>query len=283
MKTEIIKEQLRGVVPENILRQLNNIDGKSLREIRIRAGKKIVFVTDEKMYKTNLYASKEDVLYCVKNASCSSVYAFIDEIRNGFITYKGGHRIGICGRAVVKNGEVTNIVDFSGVNIRIAKEIIGCGNEIFNLSDEGCILVISPPGCGKTTILRDIARILGKENNVCIIDERGEISASYRGIPQFDIGEMTDVLNLCPKSEGIEIVLRGMSPQYIITDEIGKNDLVAVNKGLMSGVKFVLSAHGDDIKDTLHRLEFEKIAKKFSCIVLIGKNGVIKDYLKVGA
>ncbi len=280
MKLEILKEQLRGVVPDNILRQLQSINTNSLREIRLRAGKNVVFVTDDKLYKTNSYASKEDVMACVKNASCNSVYAFIDEIKNGFITYKGGHRIGLCGRAVIKGGEVSNIVDFSGVNIRIAKEILGCGKEILELSGGGSTLIISPPGCGKNTILRDLTRLLGENNNVSVVDERGEISASYRGIPQFDMGIMTDILYLCPKVEGIEIVLRGMSPDYIITDEVGRKDIEAVNKGLLSGVKFVLSAHGDNIKDTLSRLEFDRVCDKFSLIVLIGKNGTICDYVR---
>jgi len=272
-----LKDQLYGIIPDSIFRIMAESNIRNIREIRMRAGKNIILVTDGSIYKTNLYASKEDVISVIQNASCSSVYAFVDEIKNGFITLKGGHRIGICGRAVIKKGEITNIVDFSGINIRIAKEIKGCANKLAEISKGESTLIISPPGCGKTTILRDFARILGAKSNVCIVDERGEIAASYRGIPQFDVGLMTDVLDLCPKKEGIEIVLRGMSPQYIITDEIGKGDVTAVNKGLLCGVKFILSAHGDSISDTLKRLDFEQVADKFGCIVTIGKNGIITD------
>ncbi len=277
MDFEVFKEQLYGIVPDVVFKIIAESHISNLREIRLRAGKNIILITDNNTYKTNLYASKEDIISVIQNASCSSVYAFVEEIKNGFLTLKGGHRIGICGRTVVKKDEVTNIVDFSGLNIRIAKEIKGCANNIYEISKGESTLIISPPGCGKTTILRDFARLLGEKHNVCIVDERGEIAASYRGIPQFDVGIMTDVLDLCPKKEGIEIVLRGMSPQYIVTDEIGKGDVSAVNKGLLCGVKFVLSAHGDDIDETIRRLGFEQVADKFGSIVLIGKNGVIND------
>ena len=277
MDMEILKEQLYGIIPDAVFSIIKESDVKCLREVRMRAGKNIILITDTAIYKTDLYASKEDIISVIQTASCSSVYAFVDEIKNGFITLKGGHRIGICGRAVVKKGEITNIVDFSGINIRIAKEITGCAEKIYNMANGESVLIISPPGCGKTTMLRDFARILGAKNNVCIVDERGEIAAVYRGVPQFDVGLMTDVLDLCPKKEGIELVLRGMSPQYIITDEIGKNDLSAVNKGLLCGAKFILSAHGDNIADTLKRLEFEQVADKFGCIVAIGKNGVVTE------
>ncbi|MBQ7075326.1 MAG: hypothetical protein IJM94_00850 [Clostridia bacterium] len=153
---------MRKILPDG-LRHL--LETENLREIRLRTNRHITLNVGGNIKLTRFVAQKEDIMYCVKNACNSSVYAFIDEIKNGFVTIKGGHRIGVCGKVIIRDNKLENIVDFNGVNIRIAREIKGCANDL-SVAIKESTLVISPPGCGKTTILRDISRILGENNNV---------------------------------------------------------------------------------------------------------------------
>lgn len=268
--------EMRRILPDG-LRHL--LETENLREIRLRTNRHITLNVGGNISLTRYVASKEDLLYCVKNACNSSIYAFIEEIKNGFVTIKGGHRIGVCGKVIIRDNRVENIVDFNGVNIRIAREVKGCANDLAKIVTNST-LVISPPGCGKTTLLRDISRILGEHNNVSVVDERGEIAGCYNGVPQFDVGEMTDVLDLCPKSYGIELVLRAMNPQYIITDEIGINDITAIKKGVLSGVKFIASAHGSSIEEVIARIGIEK--DTFQNYILLSKNANISKIQKAG-
>ena len=267
---------MRRILPDG-LRHL--LETENLREIRLRTNRHITLNVGGNITVTRYVATKEDLLYCVKNACNSSIYAFIDEIKNGFVTIKGGHRIGVCGKVIIRDNKLENIVDFNGVNIRIAREVKGCANDLGETVKDST-LVISPPGCGKTTMLRDISRILGEKNNVSVVDERGEIAGCYNGIPQFDVGEMTDVLDLCPKKYGIELVLRAMSPDYIITDEIGKDDITSIKKGILCGVKFIASAHGSSIEEVIERLDIDK--NTFSNYILLGQNAKVIKQVKAG-
>ena len=265
---------ITDLLPSKAVQELNTLDSGKICEIRMRINRHTTVNLAGRNIVTRHIASKDDIVKCIQRASGCSVYAFTDEIKNGFLTVKGGHRIGICGRASLKNGVVSNIVDFNSVNIRIAKEIRGCGERLAPLAKNGSMLIVSPPGCGKTTVLRDIGRILGQTSPVSIVDERGEIAACLRGEPQFDVGEMTDILDLCPKKTGIEIVLRAMSPEYIITDEIARDDLESVNAGIQSGVKFIASAHGSSIDEALSRLNLCR-GGSFKTVVLLGEKGKI--------
>ena len=187
----------------------------------------------------------------------NSVYSFEDEIKNGYITIEGGHRIGICGSAVIKNGEITYIKNISALNIRIARQVIGCAKDIFPAVFDKYVrntLIVSPPGCGKTTVLRDLARILGYKYKVGIADERSEIAAVYRGTPQNDVGLRTVVMDACPKEYGINMILRTMGVDIIITDEIGNStDGEAIQNAFNAGVKIIASAHGYSKADVLAR------------------------------
>ena len=181
----------------------------------------------------------------------SSVYAYGNNIKNGFVTLPGGHRAGIVGRAVYKEGKVSNIVDLTGINIRIARECRGCSDCVINgiYKEEKILntLVISEPNGGKTTLLRDIARHLGEHHKVVIVDERSEIAAVKSGIPQFDVGEHTDVLDGFLKNDGIVLALRSLSPDVIITDEIGtEEDVQAIKSILKGGVKIITSIHAEN-------------------------------------
>lgn len=208
---------------------------------------------------------KEEVNRIFASICRSSVYAYKEDIKNGFITLRGGHRVGIAGK-MLPDGSV---YDVSSLNIRLARQVKGCAsgliehviknpNEIYNT------LIISPPACGKTTIIRDIARILGSGSksplfrgaNVGIIDERSEIAACYNGKPANDVGMLTDVYDACPKEKGILMMIRSMAPEIIITDEIGgPGDAAAVESAMNAGVKIIATAHGCGIADLKVRRE----------------------------
>lgn len=211
-----------------------------------------------------------------------SVYSFGEELKNGYITIPGGHRIGISGRAVIENGNVKTIKDISFINYRIAKEILGAGDKampyILSHSSIYNTLIISPPQCGKTTLLRDIIRQLSNTGfKIGLVDERSEIAACFMGEPRNDVGIRTDVLDACPKSQGIIMMIRSMSPDIIATDEIGrKEDADALLEGANAGVKIIATMHGNDIDDLHRKMELQKIHCSFfeRVIVLSRSKGV---------
>lgn len=186
-----------------------------------------------------------------------SYYAYEEELSNGYITIEGGHRVGICGRVTLKNGQVHLIKDISSLNIRRSREIKGAADKIIPMiadRSNGQInntLIISPPKCGKTTILRDIARTLSYRGfRVGICDERSEIAGCFNGESSYDLGNRTDILDGCPKSSGMIMLIRSMSPDVIITDEIGKKeDAAAIEEALCAGINIITSIHGSSFED----------------------------------
>lgn len=234
--------------------------------------------------------TQEQIIKTLELISENSIYAFQDEIRNGFITLKGGHRVGIAGRAVLEGFQIKNIKDVSGLNIRISREVRGCSLKILKYITKGenavyNTLIVSPPNCGKTTILRDLARNISdgadqtsiKGMKVGIVDERSEIAACFKGSPQKQVGVRTDVLDACPKQLGMPMMLRSMSPDVIITDEIGSSgDKEALMQVLNAGVKVITTAHGFNVSELKLRKEVlgmmeEKVFERL--IVLSSKDG----------
>lgn len=207
---------------------------------------------------------KEDIDTFIRLLSGYSVYAFEEEIKNGFITVQGGHRIGITGRTVIKDGKINSLTDFSGINIRISHQIKGCGENIlpylFNGQEVLSAVIISPPGEGKTTLLRDLIRLLSlKGKNISVADERGEIAGSFNGIAGNDLGTHTDIMDGCPKNEGMLMLLRSMSPDIIAVDELGGyEEIRSVELILTSGVSFLCTVHGSDMQDAINRAGMEK-------------------------
>ncbi|MBE6737203.1 MAG: stage III sporulation protein AA [Ruminococcaceae bacterium] len=233
--------------------------------------------------------SANEMTECFNFACGHSVYSHINEIKEGFVTINGGHRVGISGTAVVSNEEVTNIRDFSTISIRISREIIGCGNELAKHlfeSKEG-LLICGAPCSGKSTVLRDIARILSSDYlcRVCVIDSKSELAAVYKGILQKDLG-MCDVMDSYPRDVGIMQAIRLFSPEYIICDEIGsESDVNALLSGVNSGVYFVATMHAGSLSELKSRRYFTSIVstgafKKIAFLSGRESPGKVKSYIE---
>ena len=240
---------------KQILRKEINVNNyKILEEIRIRVNRPIILKFNNEDKKIDYIVTTEDILRILECITESSIYSYQKQICEGYITLRGGHRVGISGNIVVENNKVININYIYSLNFRIAKEIIGVANniasQIYNNGKIGNTLIISSPGAGKTTILRDLIRILSKYKTIGVVDERGEIAGMYKNIPQNDIGLQVDILNNIPKSIGMKMLIRSMAPDIICADEIGtKEDIEAIKYAVTSGVKGIFTAHGDSIDD----------------------------------
>ncbi len=286
------KEEILRLLPTDLRKLILklNINFEKLCEIRLRInkpailvyGNKQYFITDnglfEKLVKDTYVATKTTIKEALEYISNYSLYAFEEEIRQGFITVNGGHRIGLCGKTVLENENVKTIKNISYINIRVAHEIKGCGNRIIkyiNMKNKLLnTLIISPPGCGKTTLLRDIVRQLSDERYMCgIVDERSEIAACYLGVAQNDVGIRTDVIDCCPKTEGMLMLIRSMAPDLIAVDEIGKKeDIEALKYVINSGCVILATIHGLNIEDIISKTHINGMFKRY--IVLSKENGV---------
>lgn len=273
------------MMPRSIVSLIDMNQIEKLQEIRIRVNKKAILKYDDKEVITNFIPNESNMIEILHRLCENSIYSFQSQICNGFVTLYGGHRVGITGHVVMNNGKINNINYISGLNFRIAKEIIGASNDLLRyVIENGEIqnsLIVSKPGNGKTTLLRDLVRNLSNMGyTVSLIDERGEIAAMYNGVPQNDVGLRCDVLDNVTKSLGMKIAVRTMSPDIIVSDEIGtKEDVEAINYGVLSGVHGIFTAHGNSIMDiklneNLNKLYEEKI---FNKIIFLEKKGKIKD------
>ncbi len=270
-----------------------------LEEIRLRAGKPVMLslcgqdgflLEDGRVLQASagaLQASPDELTEMVYKTCENSWYAFQEDINKGFITVRGGHRIGLVGTPVIEGGRIINVKDISSLNVRIAREITGCGvyaakhlvkgsRDIYNT------LIISPPGVGKTTMLRDIVRIVGNGFppaftglKVGVVDERGELAACFKGRAQNDLGLRTDVIHGIPKKEGMEMLLRGMSPNVIALDELGNpGDVSTVLQVMNGGVRMIATAHGYDVNQLKNRLGFRELfqVNAFERFVVLSEN-----------
>lgn len=287
---KIDTKEILNMLPQNLKSALENVmDLKELQEIRIRVDKPLISQVGNREIINQYIPRSEDIKTIIQRMSNYSIYAFEEEIKQGYITIKGGHRVGICGRCIIEKNEVKTIKNIASINIRICREVLSCADSImkFILKNNEAIntIIISPPKCGKTTLIRDITRNISegieKENfngkKVCVIDERSEIGACFNGVPQLHVGIRTDILDGCPKSEGIMMAIRSMSPDVIVCDEIGTNkDMNSILTALNSGVSLITTIHGYDIEDLYSRPVFKEIIenKVFKrAIVLSNRKG----------
>ena len=250
--------------PTNIRNLLyNEIKNEELlEEIRIRINKPIILKFNKSEQIIKYFVNQEEILRILQSVCENSIYSYQHQIAEGFVTVKGGHRVGISGSCVVENGKVININYINSLNFRVARQIFNISKNalkyILNIKENTIFntLIVSKPGCGKTTLIKDITRQISdgtddfKGLKVGVIDERGEIAALYRGIPQNDIGLRTDVIYNVSKNDGMKMLIRSMSPEVIIADEIGNiNDIEAINYAVCSGTKGIFTAHGQVLED----------------------------------
>lgn len=247
----------------NLLQENPQI-ANELQEIRIRVDKPIILKLREKDLILQYNILQTEILQIVERLCENSIYAYKNQICEGFITIKGGHRVGLTGSCVIENGKITNIKYISSLNIRIAREVKNCSTrilrEIIDIENKTIYnsIIVAPPGRGKTTILRDIIRRLSDgieeinfRGKTCgVVDERGEIAAMFKGTPQNDVGIRTDVIENVSKNKGIHMLIRTMAPEIIACDEIGsKEDVEAIHYALYSGVKGIFTMHGKNVED----------------------------------
>ena len=274
----------------------------SMEEIRLRINQPLMLFINNRDYfitrkgglsqdcRDSYIVTKKNIENTLQFITNYSIYSVEEELKHGYITVQGGHRVGIVGRVLYDSKGIRTMKEFTGLNIRIAREKKGVASNILkyliNREKFMNTLIISPPQCGKTTLLRDIIKNISngipdlnlKGLKVGVVDERSEIAACYQGIPQNDLGLRTDVLDACPKAQGIMMLIRAMSPQVIATDEIGRDeDSQAIHEALLAGINLITTVHGKSLEDVLSKKVIGNLVKEgiFERIILLSnKEGV---------
>lgn len=279
-------EEITKLLPETLLEKLQSVpyEANQIEEIRIRINRPIeVSFGGQVKFGKNVVTKDECNALLSKISKCS-IYMFEEQLRRGYITTEGGHRIGLAGKVILENGAVKGIRDVSSYNIRIAKQKLGAASKLVKHLYRGKWLstcIIGAPQTGKTTLLRDIARIIssgdkGKNippQKVGIVDERSEIAGCINGIPQLDFGMRVDVLDGCPKAEGMMMLIRSMSPDVLIVDEVGRaEDREAILEAMNAGVTVIMTAHGGSLAEILRR----------PILTDIVNSGVFQRYIELG-
>lgn len=296
------EQQIVNILPERIRKWMTQIElnYEILQEIRIRINQELTLEYDGQELtlrevgkidrnKKNtqpiripfLKVEEKDIKEMIAYISQYSLYAYEQEVQQGYITIEGGHRVGFVGKAIIEQGKIKNIKYISSINIRVSHEKLDCSSRILpylldeQLGEWHHTLIISPPRCGKTTILRDIIRNISEGGaryceekymsgrTVGVVDERSELAGCYHGIAQNQLGRRTDVLDACPKSLGMMLLVRSMSPQVIAVDEIGtKEDVQAVEYVMYCGCKIIASVHGRTLEEIKKKPVFQELLEK---------------------
>ena len=263
-------------------------DLADVQEIRLRAGQPLrmlcgsrekVLPSDEKPH----IITKEEIRETMEYVSHYSLYAYENELRQGFLTVEGGHRIGVAGKVIIEKEKVKNIQYISSVNVRVSHEMLGCADRLLpyiTKNRQVChTLIISPPCCGKTTLIRDLIRQISDGNeyvkgcSVGVVDERSELGGCYLGIAQNHLGSRTDILDCCPKADGMIMLIRSMSPQVIAVDEIGTSeDIHAIEYAMQCGCKLIASVHGLDMDEATRKPVLGELIRRrmFERYVVLG-------------
>lgn len=306
-----IQNEIAPYLPFNLRKALQKLCKSILfktEEIRLRAEKPVMihfggmdgFINAEGGFchkpQDALVTSAEDLTESVYKICENSWYAYQEDINKGFVTIRGGHRVGLIGTPIVENEKIINIRDISSLNIRIAREIKGCAEEVIrflikNSFDIYNTLIVSPPGLGKTTLLRDIIRVLSNGFppdfyglKIGVVDERGELAASYKGIPTNDLGYRTDIINGIHKKIGMEILLRSMGPNIIALDELGNPaDVLTLFQVFNAGIRLVATAHGYSLESLKIRHGFNELfsANAFERFVILSVDKALKYHTTI--
>ena len=285
--------QIQNLFASNVRQLLvdADLDYDKLYEIRLRVGRPLFLTYDGgecflRQKDTEPYlVTREDLKETLEYVSGYSLYAYEDEIRQGFLSVQGGHRVGVTGKVILDGNRVRGMKYISCINVRLAHEIQGCAGGVmpYIQTREQIMhtLIVSPPRCGKTTLLRDIIRQMSNGwgdisgVTVGVVDERSELAGCYQGIPQNDLGMRTDILDGCPKAEGMQMLIRSMSPVVVAVDELGKEeDFKAVEAVIHCGCRLIATAHGDSVEETLSQPFFQKLweARVFQRYIFLGKH-----------
>ena len=292
--------QIQNLFSGNIRRLLlqADLDYEKLYEIRLRAGRPMFLIYDggECFLRTRgrepYLVTREDLKETLEYVSGYSLYAYEDELRQGYMSVQGGHRVGVTGKVILDGDRIRGMKYISCINLRLAHEIRGCADPVMeHIRKENWTahtLLISPPRCGKTTLLRDMIRQLsngyGKVPGVTVgvVDERSELAGCYQGMPQNYLGIRTDVLDGCPKAHGMQMLIRSMSPSVVAVDELGREeDFKAVESVIYSGCKLIATAHGASLEEIFSTPFFGRLRKMkvFERYILLGKEqraGIIR-------
>ncbi|MBB2482144.1 stage III sporulation protein AA [Bacillus sp. APMAM] len=261
-------ENILALLPKTIsgkIQELPTPIQDSLEEIRIRISRPLEVIARNEPLFLPYIVKEEDAEQFMNRIANHSFYTLDEELKKGYITVDGGHRVGLAGKVILENGYVKAIRNLSSFNIRIAKEKIGVAENFIPYLYQNRwhhTMIIGPPQTGKTTYLRDIARLIstGLKNKhippmkVGIVDERSEIAGCVRGVPQLQFGPRVDILDACPKAEGMMMMIRSMSPDVLIVDEIGREeDSTAIMEAINAGIILVMTTHGNSLEEIQKR------------------------------
>ncbi|MDQ1145105.1 stage III sporulation protein AA [Bacillus sp. SORGH_AS 510] len=261
-------ETILHFLPKNIADLISQIPPNQkdeLEEIRIRINRPMEITLKGAPRFLSYIIQPEDAFHLMNKISHFSIYTLEEELKRGYITVSGGHRIGLAGKVILEEGKVKAIRDIASFNIRIAREKVGIAESIVPFLFQGSwmhSMIIGPPQTGKTTMLRDLARIISSgdqlnhiaASKVGIVDERSEIAGCVNGVPQLTFGHRLDVLDACPKAEGMMMMIRSMSPDVLIVDEIGrKEDAEAIQEAIHAGIKLIMTTHGTSLEEIRKR------------------------------